>query len=43
MEPSYEIVQPRANYPEREFGKLFTIMLVDPDAPDPANPTMREW
>jgi protein FLOWERING LOCUS T len=37
-------VQPGAMVPrEQQLKKLYTLMMVDPDAPSPDKPTAREW
>ncbi|XP_010912811.1 protein VERNALIZATION 3-like [Elaeis guineensis] len=42
LKPSAVVHQPRVEIPGRDMRTLYTLVMVDPDAPSPSNPTKRE-
>ncbi|MED6201316.1 Protein HEADING DATE 3A [Stylosanthes scabra] len=43
LKPSQIINQPRVEVGGDDFRTLYTLIMVDPDAPSPSNPKMREY
>ncbi|XP_047332191.1 protein HEADING DATE 3A-like [Impatiens glandulifera] len=41
--PSQIINQPRVDIGGQDLWTFFTLVMVDPDAPSPSNPTLREY
>ncbi|EAY80664.1 hypothetical protein OsI_35841 [Oryza sativa Indica Group] len=43
LKPSQVLNQPRIYIEGRDMRTLYTLVMVDPDAPSPSNPTKREY
>nr|ADP89905.1 flowering locus T [Iris fulva] len=43
LKPSMVAHEPRAKIRGRDMRTLYTLVMVDPDAPSPSNPTKREY
>nr|ANS56345.1 MFT-like protein [Podocarpus macrophyllus] len=44
IKPSVTGTRPTVQLPRRQFDDaLFTLVMTDPDAPSPSEPSMREW
>ncbi|KAK4480812.1 hypothetical protein RD792_011663 [Penstemon davidsonii] len=43
MRPSQVLDQPRVEIGGDDFRTFYTLVLVDPDAPSPSNPNLREY
>ncbi|KAJ1391398.1 Phosphatidylethanolamine-binding protein [Sesbania bispinosa] len=43
LKPSQIVHQPRVDIGGDDFRTLFTLVMVDPDAPSPSDPNMREY
>ncbi|KAK9673515.1 hypothetical protein RND81_12G172200 [Saponaria officinalis] len=41
--PSQVVTQPRVEIGGDDLRSFFTLVMVDPDAPSPSNPTLREY
>ncbi|KAJ1686155.1 hypothetical protein LUZ63_017545 [Rhynchospora breviuscula] len=43
LKPSQVAIEPRVQIGGRDMRTLYTLVMVDPDAPSPSNPTKREY
>ncbi|XP_062095279.1 protein VERNALIZATION 3-like isoform X2 [Humulus lupulus] len=43
LQPSQIVNQPRVDIGGEDLRNLYTLVMVDPDAPNPSNPNQREY
>ncbi|NP_001274897.1 flowering locus T protein [Solanum tuberosum] len=43
LKPSQVVMQPRAHIGGDDLRNFYTLIMVDPDAPSPSNPDLREY
>uniref|UniRef100_A0A7N0RAW2 Flowering locus T n=1 Tax=Kalanchoe fedtschenkoi TaxID=63787 RepID=A0A7N0RAW2_KALFE len=43
LKPSQVVVQPRVDIGGDDFRTFYTLVMVDPDAPSPSDPSLREY